>query len=204
MEAAARLEGELIAAESELEGLEQIYTKDNVRVRSLQARVDELRSQLHQIGGDTADPTGGKPGSAQELPSIRQLPLLGVRWADLYRETKIQETVYEMLTQQYELAKIEEAKEIPVVKVLDIADVPEKKSFPPRLLIVALGAAFSVALGALVVVGSRVWGSIDPRSPQKQLLTEIWLHAKARIRSVRSPEFDPRPSAGKGNGTPRF
>ena len=44
VEAAARLEGEMIAAQSELEGLEQIYTKNNVRVRSLQARVGELRS----------------------------------------------------------------------------------------------------------------------------------------------------------------
>jgi capsule polysaccharide export protein KpsE/RkpR len=204
VEAAARLEGELIAAQSELEGLQQIYTKGNVRVRSLQARVDELRSQLHKIGGDTAGPADGKPSSGQEFPSLRQLPLLGVRWADLYRETKIQETVYELLTQQYEMAKIEEAKEIPVVKVLDPADVPEKKSFPPRLPIIALGAVFSFGLGALLLVGSRVWGSIDPRSPQKQLLTEIWLHAKARIRSVRSPEFEPMNSAEKTNGTPRF
>jgi capsule polysaccharide export protein KpsE/RkpR len=204
VEAAARLEGELIAAQSELEGLEQIYTAGNVRVRSLQARVDELRSQLHQLGGDTASPAGGKPSPPQEFPSIRQLPLLGVRWADLYRETKIQETVYELLTQQYELAKIEEAKEIPVVKVLDPADLPEKKSFPPRLLIIALGAVFSLCLGAVLVVGSQVWASIDPRSPQKQLLTEIWIHAKARIRSVRSTEFESRPSAGNGNGTPRF
>jgi capsule polysaccharide export protein KpsE/RkpR len=204
VEAAARLEGELIAAQSELEGLEQIYTKENVRVRSLQARVDELRSQLHKIGGDTPDSAAGKPNSGQEFPSIRQLPLLGVRWADLYRETKIQETVYEMLTQQYELAKIEEAKEIPVVKVLDPADVPEKKSFPPRMLIIAMGAAFSVCLAALLIGGSEVWESIDPQSPHKQLLTEIWLHARARIRSVRSPEFEPRASAGNGNGTPRF
>jgi len=204
VEAAAKLEGELIAAESELEGLEQIYTKENVRVRSLQARVSELRSQLHQIGGDAATSGDVKPGSVQELPSIRQLPLLGVRWADLYRETKIQETVYEMLTQQYELARIQEAKEIPVVKVFDPADVPEKKSFPPRLVLILVGTIFSLCLGAALVVGSQVWGSIDPRSPQKQLLTEIWLHAKGRIRSLRSPEFESKPSAGNGNGAPRF
>jgi uncharacterized protein involved in exopolysaccharide biosynthesis len=206
LEAAARLDGELIAAKSEMEGLEQIYTPNNARVRSLQARVGELQRQLHQLGGDApgSASTASASGVQQEFPSIRQLPLLGVRWADLYRETKIQETVYELLTQQYELAKIEEAKEIPVVKVLDSADVPEKKSFPPRMLIIALGAAFSVCLGALLVVGSEVWRSVDPRSPQKQLLTEIWLHARARIRSVRSRESAPKTSAGNGNGTQRF
>src|ERR1700740_2412853 len=50
VEAAARLEGELIATQSELGGLEQIYAKSHVRVRAMQARVDELRSQLHKIG----------------------------------------------------------------------------------------------------------------------------------------------------------
>ena len=77
VEAAARLEGELIAAQSELEGLERIYTKDNVRARSLQARVDELRSQLHKIGGDTAASSDGKPASGGEFPSIRHGPHCG-------------------------------------------------------------------------------------------------------------------------------
>jgi capsule polysaccharide export protein KpsE/RkpR len=173
VEAAAKLEGELIAAESELEGLEQIYTKGNVRVRSLQARVDELRSQLHKIGGDTADPAGGKPSSTQEFPSIRQLPLLGVRWADLYRETKIQETVYEMLTQQYELAKIEEAKEIPVVKVLDPSDVPEKKSFPPRSLIGGLGMLLALLAACTWTLARYQWDSTSPSNPRKAFLREV-------------------------------
>ena len=49
--AAATLQGQLIAAESELQGLRQIYTDNNVRVRSLQARVDDLHKALDKIGG---------------------------------------------------------------------------------------------------------------------------------------------------------
>jgi uncharacterized protein involved in exopolysaccharide biosynthesis len=173
VEAAARLEGELIVAQSELEGLERIYTKDNVRARSLQARVDELRSQLHKIGGDTAASSDGKPASPGELPSIRQLPLLGVKWADLYRETKIQETVYELLTQQYELAKIEEAKEIPVVRVLDLAEVPEKKSFPPRMLIAGLGTLLALLGACTCILGRHEWNSTDESNPQKTFLREV-------------------------------
>lgn len=180
VEAAARLDGELIAAKSELEGLEQIYTPNNARVRSVQARVDELQRQLHQLGGETPGSASAVTASStqSEFPSIRSLPQLAVKWTDLYRQTKIQETVYELLTQQYELAKIEEAKEIPVVKVLDVADVPEKKSFPPRTAIILLGALFSFCLGALWLVGCRVWESIDPGSSQKQLLTAIWVAAR--------------------------
>lgn len=179
VEAASRLEGELIAARSQLQGLEQIYSKDSVRVRSLQATVNELGSQLHRIGGDASDPSpnqnaaGGK-SAAQEFPSIRQLPLLGVKWADLYRETKVQETVYELLTQQYELAKIQEAKEIPTVKVLDAAYVPEKKSFPPRLLLMISGMLLAVCAGAVWILGRSVWQQIDSSDPRKQLGQELF------------------------------
>ncbi len=66
-----------------------------------------------------------------------------MRWTDLYRRAKIQETVFELLTQQFEMAKIQEAKEIPTVKTLDAAAVPEKKVSPMRLLIMVIGALFS-------------------------------------------------------------
>src|SRR6201998_185615 len=143
--AAGELEGELIAAETELEGLRQIYTSNNVRVRSLEARIAEYKRQLQKMGG----PTGGVVGEASENggdaqnsdigPSIRQLPLLGVTWSDLLRKTKVEETVFEILTKQYEMARVEEAREVPSIKVLDVAGIPEKKSFPPRTVLVLVG-----------------------------------------------------------------
>jgi len=65
VEAAAALQGELIAAESELQGLKQIYADNNVRVRSVRARIDELRHQLEKIGGkgeDLSAPVDGQAG----------------------------------------------------------------------------------------------------------------------------------------------
>jgi capsule polysaccharide export protein KpsE/RkpR len=130
--AAAELEGQMIAAETELEGLRQIYTPNNVRVRSVQARIDEYRRQLQRLGGKGAEDAKGETSQngitsdqgSDPYPSIRQLPLLNVEWSDLYRRTKVQEVVLETLTKQYELAKVEEAREILRVKVLDAAAVP--------------------------------------------------------------------------------
>lgn len=170
VEAAAVLQGQLIAAQSELEGLEQIYTNSNVRVRALQARVDELQRQLKRVSG--SDPGSGS-NSQEEFPSIRQLPLLGVRWADLYRQTKIQETVYELLTSQYEMAKIEEAKETPVIKILDVAVPPERKSFPPRAVFVFLGSSLALAGGMMWILGTTTWRRMDSGDPKKQLAEEI-------------------------------
>ena len=151
IEAAASLEGELIAAQTELQGLKQVYSDSNVRVRSTQARVDEIQKQLEKLGGKFDDGSGsGDQGEPAMYPSIRQLPILGVSYADLYRNSKVQEVLFETLTREYELAKVEEAKETPSVKVLDPPDIPEKKSFPPRLLIIALGTMLAIA-------GSVAW-----------------------------------------------
>ena len=151
VESEAQLEGNLVAAQSELEGLQQIYTNNNIRVRSLRARVGELKRQIENMSGNKADLTADGSDIAGDFPSIRKLPLVGVEWANLYRETKIQETVYELLTEQYELAKVQEAKETPTVKVLDPARIPERKSFPPRLLITLLGIFVALAVSSVWV-----------------------------------------------------
>jgi len=124
--AAATLEGQLIAAQSELEGLRQIYTNSNVRVRSVEARISELRKQLQKIGGKTGEAPSGDRESTSDLPypSLRQLPVLGVPFADKFRQLKVEEVVFETLTKQFEIAKVQEAKEIPTVKVLDRPEVP--------------------------------------------------------------------------------
>jgi uncharacterized protein involved in exopolysaccharide biosynthesis len=174
VEAAAALQGQLIAAESELRGLEAIYTDQNVRVRALRARVAELRAQLGKIGGDSGSSGALSSKSDPSLyPSIRQLPLLGVTYADLYRQTKIEETVFELLTQQYELAKVQEAKEIPSVKILDTAVVPTKKSFPHRLSLITAGTAFAILVVCAWLFAKRRWQVIDPQDPQKKFAEEV-------------------------------
>ena len=174
VDAAATLEGELIAAESELKGLEQIYTSSNVRVRSVQARINELRYQLNKLGGKGTAGTGETSVASDALyPSIRRLPLLGVTYADLYRRTKIQEAVYEALTQQYELAKVQEVRETPSVKVLDAAAVPERKSFPPRRLVVSVSVTIALMGAACVALSRARWEQIDAQDSGKILAREV-------------------------------
>jgi hypothetical protein len=95
IEAAAALEGQLIAARTELESMKQVYTGDNVRVRATQARVDELQRELQRLGGKYDVGTVATPENDKSMyPSIRELPLLGVNYADLYRTTKVQDMTY--------------------------------------------------------------------------------------------------------------
>ena len=157
VDAAAALQGQLIAAKSELKGLEQIYTPDNIRVRSVQARISELQQQLEKVGGKDIS-TGDDLASM--FPPIRKLPLLAVPYSDLYRRTKIDEAIYETLSAQYELARVQEAKEVPTVKVLDAPMVPERKYSPPRTAIVVLGTMVWFSFGVICVLLRRRWQAL--------------------------------------------
>ncbi len=206
LDAAGTIAGEMIAAQSQLEGLRQIYTDNNSRVRSLSARVGELRKQLEKLGGAKASaegaaaPADGRsgnqpiaPNSGLPYPTIHSLPLLGAKYADYYRRAKIQETVYELLTEQYELAKVQEAKETPSVKVLDPARIPEKKSFPPRLVIMFLGTFLACAISVVWVLGAARWEEVDPQDPRKVFVQEVAGTLKARTpwasRNGNAPEL---------------
>lgn len=208
LDAAGTIAGELIAAQSQLEGLRQIYTDNNARVRSMNARVAELRRQLEKLGGaqnsakkkpktqtlvksqtadpppdQAADPAADQPAgqsNSMPYPTIKSLPLLGAKYGDYYRRAKIQETVFELLTQQYELAKVQEAKETPSVRVLDPATIPEKKSFPPRLLIMFLGTLLAAGVSVVWVLGANQWQQSDPDDPRKILAQEVVATVKAR------------------------
>jgi uncharacterized protein involved in exopolysaccharide biosynthesis len=210
-----------------MQGLEQIYTPNNVRVRATEARIEELKRQILKMGGkpEGASPTataadnGSRAPSsaateAQNLdflyPSIRQLPLLGVSYADLLRRSKIEEAIFETLTREYELAKVEEAKEIPSVKVLDAPDVPEKKSFPPRSLLTLLGALLGLGTAIAWTFGTQRWHARDAGDPAKALALEVFTTVRGSVqgilhygtrnghsdRTVVPPE-EPRPSAGR-------
>jgi hypothetical protein len=160
--------------------MQQIYAPGNIRLRALEARITELKQQLQKLGG------GGSPAEVKNddslYPSIRKLPLLGVTYFDLYRESKIQETVYELLTQQYELAKVQEAKEIPSVKILDEPVVPTKKSYPHRSQVMMVGTLLSLGVTTMWIFVRRWWNSIAFDDPGRQLLEEMGDSVRLRSR----------------------
>jgi capsule polysaccharide export protein KpsE/RkpR len=187
VDAGAKLQGQLIVAQSEVGSLEQIYTPGNIRVRAAQARVAELERDLKKMSGQRMTVGDNQTDASALYPSLRQLPILGVQWADLYRRVKIQETVFDLLTEQYETARIEEAKSIPIVSVIDPPSWPEKKSFPPRLLlIVALTGGTLLVTSAGLLLQHR-WQGVSPGDSRKLLAREIQVSCKSRLARLPFP-----------------
>lgn len=175
LEGAARVQGELIAARTELSGLEELYSDNNYRVREARARAERLTQELQKLrGGDS----GGAENAS--FPSIRELPELGKNYAELYKKTKTLEMTSEMLSRQLEMVKTEEVKELPVIRVLDPPEVAESKTWPPRKLITAGALLLSLVAAVGWVIGLEMWAELGHDHEAKVVIATIsdWWNAR--------------------------
>ena len=129
----AQLEGTIAAKEVQINSMRSFATNNNPELQRLQSEIQGYRTQLEKLKngrsskeGDIMVPTG-------------KIPAVGVEYIRRLRDVKYQETIFELLAKQYELAKIDEAKESSTIQVLDEAIPAQKKSKPKRMIIVAMG-----------------------------------------------------------------
>ena len=150
IDAIGLVKGHLMAKEVELQTMLSFATSNNPQVEMLRAEVKALRGRLNELGEGSKLNT---PSSEQKdifIPTSK-MPDLGLRYARLLRDFKIQETIFELLTQQYEMARVQEVKDSPTVQLLDRALIPEKRSKPKRKRIVILSVFLSGFLSVFLV-----------------------------------------------------
>jgi capsule polysaccharide export protein KpsE/RkpR len=179
VEAGAKLEGQLIVGETELDSLRQIYGNENVRVRAAEARNGVLRRELQRANGQSGQTDSGIDDT-HPYPALRQLPQLGVQWANLYRNARVHETVFDLLSEEYEMARIEEAKSIPTIGVIDLPGYPERRTGPHRTLIVLISTALSFVLTAAFLLMRRWWLGMDELDGRRVLADRIGATIQAR------------------------
>ena len=164
----AQLKGTIAAKEVEMSAMRTFATTQNPEYVRVQQQLRSLQEQLSRM--ESSQP--GKPGGVM-LPT-GTLPEIGVEYVRSMRDVKYYETIFELLAKQFELAKIDEAKDSSLVQVLDKAIVPERKSKPSRSLI-TLGAAFvGAVLGVLLAFmrESYLRSRVNPRTrPRWDALT---------------------------------
>jgi uncharacterized protein involved in exopolysaccharide biosynthesis len=195
VDAGAKVQAELIVEQSGLESLRQIYGDGNMRVRESEARIASLQAQLARMTGsssstsgeqlrNTALNSGDSNEKAEMYPPLRQLPRLGVPYADLSRRVRVQEAVFELLTQQYETSRIEEAKDVAAVNVIDPPGLPEKKSFPPRLLLTLFLTFLSFACASSLILVRHYWSAAAKDDPRKEFFGEVVAVLRHRIHTI--------------------
>ena len=154
-ETAAHLKGEIMASEVQLEVMRKFATDANPDVVKVKQRIQEMKRHLSgmQYGKGWVLPAEnrnpGEPRNEIHIP-FAQVPELGMELARLVRNAKVQETVYTLLTQQLEQAKIAEARDMPTVQALDKAVPADRKSKPKTVFNMAIAGITSLVVGILL------------------------------------------------------
>lgn len=146
IEAAAQIESQILMIEVELEGLKSTFNMDHPMIKQKEIQLRELRKKLNEMKLGS-----GEKNYLEIFPAFIDAPNLGIQYIRLKRELEVQNLIYQFLTQQYEQAKIQEAKDTPTVQVLDLAVPPIKRSKPKRKLLVLLVGLISLIFSALYI-----------------------------------------------------
>jgi len=168
-DAIAMLEGQIVASEAALKGMRAIYTGENDNVRQMEAQIAELKRQLAELAGPKSS-SNDTSAQQQAEPSLAHLWGTAPSYLDLAGKVKLQGAIVEALTEQYEIAKLREARRISDVQLLDPALPPEKKSGPHRaLLALAAGIVFFFGMCTQLLMKDW-WRNAAPDDPWKRVL----------------------------------
>lgn len=161
--ASATLRGQIAAKEVELSALRQFATAQNPDMQLIASELSALRAQLAKIE------SGG--GTASTASSTGQAAVVALR------DVKTQQAVLEVLVKQYEMARVDEAREGPLLQQVDVAQAPEQKSKPKRAQIVLLAGVAGLFLGVLVAFIRRALrraGASPESAGQMAALKRAW------------------------------
>lgn len=161
----AKLKSEIILREVQKGAFASASGFNNPYVTNIDQELRELKRQLSRIEFGSADTTRKEFGAGFSIPFAR-LPELSLEYARLLRDVKIQEAVFELLTQQYEQAKIMEAKDTPTVQILDKASPPEKKSIPKRGRIIIFSSFWGLIISIFIAFYSEWLARVRQRSEE--------------------------------------
>lgn len=153
IEGLARLKADLAGKEVLLSVLRSKQTEQSPEVKAMLAGIRRIQEQLRALSGSS--------GAGGGIPSIGNVPGVGLEYSRILRELKTQEAIFEQLTKQYEMVKINEAKDSSSLQVLDEAVVPINKSKPQRSLIVFLTAVSAFFGSVLLVFWLEYWSKLS-------------------------------------------
>ena len=147
IEAASKIKGHILSNEVRLEVLKKAYNSGHPDIDQLINEIAALTEQLYWMEyGKEIEHTNIK----NIFPAFSRMPELETQLRQLMRGVEIQNTLFTFLTQQYEEAKINEAKDTPTIQILDIAVKPNVKYKPFRALIVIGAGMFGLIFGCFI------------------------------------------------------
>jgi len=163
IESAASLNAQIAAKEVQIQGIRAYATSDNAQLVRAEQELDGLRAQLAKLGGSQDVSAGGI------IVPKGLVPTASLEYVRKVRDVKYYDTIFNILAQQFELAKLDEAKEGALIQVVDAATPPDKKSSPKRALIVIASTLLGLIVGIFEALfqAARLAMNDDPETSAK-------------------------------------
>lgn len=150
IESAAELRAQITTKEMQIQGMETYATGQNAQLVQSEQELDSLRAQLAQLGG-SEDTAGGL------IVPKGKVPEAGLEYARKLHDVSYYRTIFDLLARQFELAKLDEAKQGAVIQVVDPALPPDRRSFPKRILVVIGATAAGFFLGVILAFAMAIF-----------------------------------------------
>jgi tyrosine-protein kinase Etk/Wzc len=150
--AAAGLRAQITAREVQLSAMRTFATENNPDIQRIQQEISGLRSEMARMDKNNDIAKG------DVLTPVGKAPEVGLEFIRKYRDVKYYETLFELLAKQYEIARIDEAKDATLIQVLDVAVPPDRKSRPKRALIILLASLVAAILAVFAAFTFELWG----------------------------------------------
>jgi uncharacterized protein involved in exopolysaccharide biosynthesis len=172
IELIADLRGQIAAKEVQISAMRSFATGENPDLQMAEQQLAGLRSQEEKMGAASEkSPNALVPkGNMQEA---------GIEYIRKLRDVKYFETIFDMLARQYEIAKVDEARQGAVVQVVDRAVVPDRRSSPQRTLIVIGAALFGIFAGIIWAFATEGLAKLT-NDPAQQVQLEALRNAAHR------------------------
>jgi tyrosine-protein kinase Etk/Wzc len=176
----AQLRSEIVIRQLQLQQLQSIATEQNEKVSELEAGLAALQSQLSKAekganGSETSD----------YFLSAGKVPAAGLEYARRMRDLRYHEALFETLSKQYEMARLEEAKAPPLLQIVDRAVPLDRKTWPPRTLLVLLAGLFSAVFYVGLALAKDAWARarVEPQNAEQLAI----LRSVLGLRSGQAP-----------------
>lgn len=161
VETASRLHAQVSAKEIQLNSMSAFVTPNNPEYKKVQEELNSLKAELSKLENGRAKDSLGDQKGGNTLAGLDNIKLL--------RDVKYYQMLYELLAKQFEVARMDEAKDPSIVQVLDPAVEPERKYKPKRVIIV-LFAFFASLLMVITWIFAREGlfvGMMDENAAEK-------------------------------------
>jgi len=166
IELVSELRGEIAAKEVQIRSMQSFATSENPELQSAQQQLVSLRTQLEKMGASSE-------GASNALIPKGNMQESGLEYIRGLRDVKYYQTIYEMLARQYEVAKVDEARQGAVVQTVDPAIVPDSRSSPKRTLIVLGFTALGLFLGIVWTLAGEGMNRLAGDAAERSRMVEL-------------------------------